>query len=75
MNAAYEKQAKQEALALIAQGYEPECLVHLIEYPKDYYLYGVEYMFLSKPLPAGTDLAGYTSVYYTLGELAQLGEE
>ena len=72
---AYKQQATREAMELIALGYDQECLAHLIEYPEDYYLYGEEYMYLSTPLPAGTDLAGYVSVYYTLRELAQLGED
>lgn len=70
MNSSYKQQAKTEALERIAQGYSPECLVHVIEYPYDYYLYGVEFQHLSTPLPPDSDLSGHISTYYTLAELA-----
>ena len=72
MNANYKQQAKLEAQELIAQGYGQESLVHFVEYPKDYYLYGEEYMYLSTPLPPDTNLSGHISIYYRLSELASL---
>ena len=72
---AYEQQARREALALIAKGYDPECFTHLIEYPKDYYLWGKEYMHLTTPLLPDSDLTGHLARHYTLGELAQTDEE
>ena len=75
MLANYKKFARLDALRLIEQGYEPESLVHFVEYPQDSYLYGKEYLYISTPLPAGTDLAGHLCSYYTLGELAWPDEE
>lgn len=67
---AYTQQARVEALELIAKGYDVASLVHLVKYPTSCYLYETEYMYLSTPLDPDTDLSGYTSIYYTLGELA-----
>lgn len=70
MNKNYAKQAKTEALELIARGHDPQCLTHIIEFPQDYYLNGIEFQHLSTPLPPDSGLSGHTSTYYTLAELA-----
>ena len=72
---AYKQQAREEAIERIARGCDPRSLVHVVEYPADHYLYGVEYQHLSSPLPPNSDLAGHLCKYYTLGELAKLDEE
>lgn len=56
------------ASARIAEGEDPDGMVHILFYPADAGLEGIQG--LSTALPAGSSLAGYTERYYTLGELA-----
>jgi hypothetical protein len=63
-------QASALALAEIHTGHNPNDLVHVLYFPRDYYAYDEEIQGLSTPLKAGSDMSGYTEYYYTLGELA-----
>ena len=70
MNGFQRQHAKSEAQARIAAGDDPRGLVHVLYYPADYPPGGNEIQGLSTALPAGADLSGYTSHYFTLAELA-----
>jgi hypothetical protein len=55
----------------IAEGADPQGLVHIQHFPRDYDGHQPgEVLGLSTPLPAGSDLSGYINDYYTLAELA-----
>lgn len=60
-------QTKKIALEMISEGADPQGLVHVL-YSSDA---GSGYLGVSSPLPAGSVLAGYTSRYFTLAELAR----
>ena len=59
-----------EAQRRINKGEHPSGLVHLLYYPIGYDDES-PYQGISTALPAGADLSGYTSTYYTLSEVAK----
>ncbi len=69
MNSYQVAMAAQHAQEMIAGGADPEGLVHILYYPESAG-YENEIQGLSTPLPAGRDIGGYTSRYYTLANLA-----
>ncbi len=69
MNDYQQAHARQQAAEMIGAGADPQGLVHVIFYPADAG-YEDEIQGLSTPLPAGSELNGLTSRYYTLAELS-----
>lgn len=70
MNTNQAAQASQQAAEAIGGGADPQGLVHVLFFPHDCSWAEEEIQGLSTPLPAGSDLSGLTSRYYTLAELA-----
>ena len=70
MKASQLAQASSEAKARINARDDPRGLVHVLFFPSDCSWSEEEIQGLSTPLPAGSDLSGLTSRYYTLAELA-----
>jgi hypothetical protein len=64
MNNHQAREAARLAALRIADGASPDDLGHVIYYPDGS-------VGISTPLPAGSDLAGYTETYYTLRTLLQ----
>ena len=60
-----------EAASRIAEGEDPSGLVHVLYFPTDYPMEEDSIAGLSTALPAGSDLSGYTSRYYTLAEITE----
>lgn len=71
MNEAQKLHAAAIAKTMIEEGADPQGLVHVQFYPEDYQPGECEVQGVSTPLPAESDLSGYTSRYYTLEELAR----
>ena len=67
----YNQQVAKLAKKMLCAGEAPDSLVHICQYPTDYYLFDKEPQALSTPLPADTNMSGYTGRYYTLAELSQ----